>query len=93
MYGLYAFTRSIICQLYSATFFGDWATEIPKMVIFRRHVGPVNHQQLRKYFTSTHTIPTGTLPGPGQIDDKEKCILMHPILYLSKSSKLEDDTS
>ena len=53
-----------------------------------RHVGPVKHHRLIKYFTSTHSVPTGTLLGPRQIDDKEKCILMHPNIGTSaKCSK------
>ena len=79
MYGLQAFARSMICQMYSAIFFGDGAivigipndnTQAP--------LAPVNHHQLQKYFISTHPAPTGTLLKHRQIDNKGKYILMHP---------------
>ena len=38
------------------------------MVIFKRHVASVNHHRSRKYFTSTHPAPTGTISIPSQID-------------------------
>ena len=41
-------------------------------------MGHVNHHRLRKYFTSPHPVPTRTLLVPRQIDDKAKCVLMHP---------------
>ena len=53
------------------------------MVIFKRHVAPVNHRRLRKYFTITHTAPTGTIFISRQIEwftlKKKYCYnLMHP---------------
>ena len=38
------------------------------MVIFKRHVAPINHHQLRKYFTSTHPAQTGKIFIPRQIE-------------------------
>ena len=61
-----------------------WWSHCNIMVILRHSEGPVNRHRSRKYFRSRHPAPTGTLLGPRQIDNKEKCILMHPTMQVKK---------